>query len=169
MDLWNWTLKRTLTVVGSILGICALGCATIIQGTEEEVSVDSEPDGATVSVDGDKQGDTPQKFKLERGDSHTITINKEGYEKETYNISNDIAVEWVVVDVVFGLVPIVVDAVTGAWYKLEKTHIDVELKESSSASRGTEYELVIDGAKQVRGPIDPLSRVGPSPYRPAAN
>lgn len=166
MDLTNWSLKRVLAVVGGLLGICALGCATIIEGNKEEMSVASEPDGAIVSVNGDKKGKTPAKFTLPKDDSHTIKIEKDGYESETINVSNEIDVKWVVIDVVLGVVPIVVDAVTGAWYRLDQTDIAVELEETKSAG-GVPYELEIEGATQIAGPMDPLSRTGPVPHRPA--
>jgi len=167
MDPADWSLRRVLTVVGGLLGICALGCATIIEGSDTEMTVESEPDGAMVSVNGTKRGTTPAKFSLPKDESHTIKIEKEGFETKTITVSNDIAVQWVVVDIVVGTLPILVDAVTGAWYRLDQTDIAVELEETQSAGNGEDYVLDVEGATRIDGPMDSLTRTRPAPYRPA--
>ncbi len=107
------------------------GCATVFKGTSDKVYVSSEPSGAEVYVDGHQMGSTPIKLKLKSDDIHHITIKKEGFKTQTYTVTNHIGVEWVLLDILFDIIPVIVDAVTGAWYVLDEHKINVLLLESS--------------------------------------
>jgi len=114
--------------------VCALtlvlfsGCATIFKGASSEVFFYSEPAGAEVYVNGFRMGQTPVELKLESKKTYNIEFKKEGYETQTYVISNHVGVGWVVLDVIFGLIPVVVDAVTGSWYELDQSNVNAILK-----------------------------------------
>jgi len=66
------------------------GCATIIDGSKQEIFFSSEPAGATILVDGIEVGKTPTTFSLDRKKgasffgfaSVNIEIKKEGYHSE---------------------------------------------------------------------------------------
>ncbi len=103
------------------------GCAAIIKGTHEEVAFSSDPSGAEVYVNGRMMGSTPFALKLESKETYVIEFKKEGYETKTYTITNHLGAGWVVLDVIFGLVPVVVDAATGAWYELDQENINAVL------------------------------------------
>ena len=51
----------------------------------------------------------------------------EGYKSITRNVTNKVGAGWVILDVLGGLVPIIIDAVTGAWYDLSEKNVDVNL------------------------------------------
>lgn len=65
-------------------GVCILssGCASIIHGTTQELSLSSNPSGARVQADGNQMGETPTKVTLKRKTDHVLVFNKEGYEQE---------------------------------------------------------------------------------------
>jgi hypothetical protein len=44
------------------------------------------------------------------------------------DISNHVGAGWVVLDVICGVLPVVVDAVTGSWYSLDQTNINAVLE-----------------------------------------
>ena len=76
-------LRRSKAVLGVCLGgtlLVLLGCATIMQGTAQQVSISSVPTGATVTVDTTSYGVTPVTVRLSRKDRHTIKIHLDGYE-----------------------------------------------------------------------------------------
>jgi hypothetical protein len=104
------------------------GCATIFQGTSTEVDFSSDPSGAEVYVNGFPKGTTPIEPKLESKKTYNIEFRKEGFETRTYTITNHVQAGWVVLDVLFGLVPVVVDAATGSWYKLDEESVNAVLR-----------------------------------------
>ncbi|MGN0019222.1 MAG: PEGA domain-containing protein [Sphingobacterium hotanense] len=56
----NYTLRSLL--LGSVLFLTS--CATVFTGTKQNVMIKSNPEGATIEVDGFEQGVTPMPVKL---------------------------------------------------------------------------------------------------------
>jgi len=94
------------------------GCATIIDGPTEHVNVNSQPSGAKVFLNGRPIGNTPAAVVVSRWGIHRIRIEMPGYkalelplEKEFNGYAGD--------NIFIGGVWIVVDAVTGAIFRLD--------------------------------------------------
>ena len=54
-------------------------------------------------------------------------FRKQGYDDQTFRLSNEVGVLWIVLDVVTGLIPLIVDAATGNWLELSDESVDVVL------------------------------------------
>lgn len=103
-------------------------CATLFKGTSENVAFNSNPDRAVVWINGTKHGETPLAVKLKSKETYTIEFRKDGYKSRTYTINNKVGAGWVILDVLAGLVGVIVDAATGAWYSLDQKNIDAVLE-----------------------------------------
>lgn len=113
-----------------ILTVCIFGgCATLFKGSGSTVDFSSDPTGAQVYVNGVPRGTTPINLKLESKKTYTIEFKKDGFETKTYTITNHVGVGWIVLDVLFGLVPVIVDAATGAWYELDQDAVNAVLEQ----------------------------------------
>ncbi len=121
----------------ALLCIYLSSCATIFKGTKEEVSFRSAPQRAEVYVNRMLMGQTPLTLELETKQTYTIVFRMEGYKPKSVQINNKVGAGWVILDIVLGLVPVVIDAATGAWYTLDQKNIDAVLE------------------KQQKKPIDP--------------
>jgi len=119
------------TLVASLVLLLS-GCATLFKGPNERVSLSSDPKGAEVFVNDEYRGDTPLRLKLESRRSYRIEFRKEGYRPKVVNISNHIGAGWIILDVITGLVPVLIDAVTGSWYGLDQTHVNAYLERQQS-------------------------------------
>jgi hypothetical protein len=73
-------------------------------------------------------GTTPIRLKLESKRTYIIEFKKEGYETKVFTITNHVGVGWVILDVIGGLIPVVVDAITGAWYELDQDAVNAILE-----------------------------------------
>jgi hypothetical protein len=104
------------------------GCATIFKGTNAKVGFESAPPQAEVWVNGNLMGKTPLKLKLNVKEDYRIEFRKEGFQSEVVLIQNKVGAGWIVLDVLAGLVPVIIDAVTGAWYDLDQKNVNVVLK-----------------------------------------
>jgi hypothetical protein len=104
------------------------GCATIFKGSTDTVSFSSDPSGAKVYVNGQLMGTVPLQLELKSNQSYTIEFRKEGYENRTVILNNSVGAGWIILDVLFGLVPIIVDAATGNWYSLDQSHVNAALE-----------------------------------------
>jgi len=69
------------------LPLLASGCATIVTGHTQEVTVESYPPDATVAVDGRVQGKTPLTLRLERDEPGMMLVSKSGYTPTTVHLS----------------------------------------------------------------------------------
>jgi hypothetical protein len=72
-------------------------------------------------------GKTPLQLKLASKKEYAIEFRAEGYQPRVYNISNKVGAGWIVLDVLAGLIPVIIDAATGAWYKLDQDNINAVL------------------------------------------
>ena len=104
------------------------GCATIFKGSTDTVSYSSDPSGAKVYVNGQLMGTTPFQLEMKSNQTYTIEFRKEGYENRTVVLNNSVGAGWIVLDVLFGLIPIIVDAATGNWYSLDQSHVNAALE-----------------------------------------
>ncbi len=120
-------MKRSIAMVCLISFLFMTGCATLFKGNTERVNMQASPVQADVFVNGQFMGKTPLQLKLQSKKEYAIEFRAEGYQPRVYHISNKVGAGWVVLDVILGLVPVIVDAVTGAWCKLDQNNIDAVL------------------------------------------
>jgi hypothetical protein len=94
------------------------GCATVIQGPLQKVKFDSRPAGATLYVNGKKVGETPQLIVFSRFQKPQVRFELQGF--EPYELKMDNYAIWSAVEgnIMLGIAPIVVDAVTGSLYEM---------------------------------------------------
>jgi hypothetical protein len=105
-----------------------VSCAAIFKGNSSKVDMSSDPSGASIYVNGNLMGKTPIKLKLESNKVYNVEFKKEGYETRTYNITNHVGAGWIVLDILGGLFPIIIDAATGAWYDLDMDNVNAILE-----------------------------------------
>lgn len=123
----RWSL---LALAGGAAVVVAAGCATIIHGSRQDVSVASTPTGAHVVVDGAQVGETPYVARLSRKERHTVRVELDGYHPYEVAIRRSTS-GWVWGNIVFGgLIGLAVDAITGGIYKLEPAEIEAVLNQT---------------------------------------
>ena len=131
------TLGRGPWVTLMVLMISGLtsACASIMQGTTQQVSLASSPTGASITVNGRPLGVTPAAIDLKRKDNHTVRIELSGYQPYEIALTRSVS-GWVWGNIVFGGLPgLAIDAITGGLYKLSPEQITAT--------------LVADGAPEV--------------------
>jgi len=104
------------------------GCASLFKGISNRVSFNSDPKGAKVYVNGKYMGDTLIALKLRSKHNHNIEFRKEGYKTKEFIITNHIGAGWIILDVIGGGIPVIIDALTGAWYELDQKNVNFILK-----------------------------------------
>jgi len=128
-------MKKAISIIVIISFLYLLSsCATLFKGTSEDVNFSSDPQRAEVWVNGVKMGETPMALKLECKKTYTIEFKKEGFETVTKTITNHVGLGWILLDIWLFYVPLIVDAVTGAWYYLDQKNVDAILKKQQPVS-----------------------------------
>jgi len=111
-----------------IAGAVLAGCATLFKGSNEKVSLASDPSQAKVYVNGEYMGETPVQLPLQSKHTYSIEFRKDGYQSKTVLLNDHVGAGWIVLDVIGGLVPVIIDAATGDWYYLDQTHVNAALE-----------------------------------------
>lgn len=111
------TTSPIYTILPALILLSALfaGCATIFNGTRQEISVTSEPPGASVFVNNVSFGQTPTVIDLKCDQRYSILLELHGF--KPYELTFDRKLN----TLLFVNVPVVgwvVDALSGAMYKL---------------------------------------------------
>jgi len=122
-------MKKLLPV---LLALQLTGCATILKGTSQTVSINSNIDGAEVIVNGKPVGQTPFTGKIERKSASTVTVRKQGYTAKTITLSTETeAVFWG--NIIFGgFLGSTTDMTSGAMYYYAPATFEVDLNPSST-------------------------------------
>ena len=115
-----------------ILFLCIstfFGCATLFAPITSPLSLNSEPNQSDVYVNGYKMGSTPLKLELKADKSYTIEFRKKGYESVIRVINTKIGSGYILLDILGGIIPLIIDASTGAWNKLDQDAVNAVLIE----------------------------------------
>lgn len=120
-------MKKQIFVIFVVVLLLA-SCATLFKGNKSKLDVSSEPSGASVYVNGVIHGETPMRLFLESKGTYSIEFRKDGYKPKVFNVTNHVGAGWIVLDVLSGLVPVIIDAATGSWYELDQKYINILLE-----------------------------------------
>jgi hypothetical protein len=113
------------------------GCGLIFGGTTQVIRATSSPDGAMVTAAaGGQDYRTPASLSLERKNNYTFTFSAPGYNSQKFDVKRSIRGGVVVLDVLCGLVGVVIDAATGAWYRLSPEVVTVALTKTDTKVPG---------------------------------
>lgn len=85
------------------------GCATLFSGNTTTVAVSASP-GAPVTVDGAPAGTSPTTIVVDNHKSHVVVVGN-----QSCQIAANVGGGWVILDILAGFVPVIIDAVTGDW------------------------------------------------------
>lgn len=124
-------IPRIVTVlVCCVLIVSLIGCATIVKGNTQLVTVNSEPSGAKVKIDGLK-GTTPYTATLSRGNDYVVEVSKDGYETEQRQVTHHFGALSIFGNLPWLLIGVIVDFASGSAYNLNPTNVNVELEKES--------------------------------------
>ncbi|MBU1809071.1 MAG: PEGA domain-containing protein [Candidatus Omnitrophica bacterium] len=120
--------KLIACVLIALFSFSISGCATIITGTTQKVTITSSPEGAKLDVDGQSTFSTPATVTLERKRDHILVFSKEGYQQQTVTLLHVISGAVCGNILLGGLIGWGVDACTGAQYKLVPEIVNVQMQ-----------------------------------------
>ena len=122
--------NKLLIKIFLVLLLFLVGCATIMQGTKQQIGISSNPSGAKVIIDGKTFGNTPLTAELSRKDNHIVKIELDGFLPYETTLTRKVS-GWVAGNIIFGgLIGLAIDAISGGMYKLTPDQIQAELKKS---------------------------------------
>lgn len=119
-----------------LLILLLVGCAYIIDKDVQDIGINSAPTGAKVVITTTGgvimfEGTTPASANLKKKYEYIVTVSMEGYQDKTMRL--DQAINPIVIgNLLCGGIPgLIVDAMTGAMYKLEPEQLVFTLQTAS--------------------------------------
>ncbi|AZB07817.1 PEGA domain-containing protein [Chryseobacterium sp. G0162] len=123
-------MKNNLSIV-LLLGIAlsTTSCATIFTGTNDKISFNSTPEGATVFHKGIEKCVTPCTTKIPRSLSkQMVTFEKEGFNNQEVKLDKNFNAVTLLNILFGGAIGVGIDAATGSLTKYSTKKYDVELE-----------------------------------------
>jgi hypothetical protein len=141
------------------------GCAAVLGSKTAVVPAVSEPPGADVYLNGARIGTTPITVRLLHKKSHTLIFRKAGYQDASCTLVSRTDGGWVILDVLSGLIPILIDAATGDWSQISDKNCSVTLPAigaqpglASAALAPEASSISRNGAARAEQSSDPPAR-----------
>lgn len=125
--------KKLLTTLTTCL--LATSCASIFKGSEQEITIDSNVQGAELSLNGEKIGTTPFQGKIKRSSDAHLTVSKPGYESKEIILDTSIEPVFLGNIISGGVFGSSTDYGTGAMYQYSPGNVVVDLKEISGQGK----------------------------------
>ena len=147
-------LVRTTTVVCLVAVLPFVsGCGLVFGGSRQSIRTTSSPDNATVSLTpATVEYKTPSTLSLERKQATVLTFSMDGYTSQKVELQRSMRVGIVIADVVLtGLIGVVIDAATGAWYRLSPETATVSLTKVADVSGPATITVTLMGDPQSNG------------------
>lgn len=156
MKFENLSRKSALVVTSFILiaGLAA-GCATVMTGTTQLMTINSNIDGATLYMDGQEIGTTPFTGTVPKN-KETLRVEKDGYRSETVALSKTLVPNFWGNIIIGGTLGSITDFATGAAYSYAPATYQVELRAEEQSSLDYQQQLVVRKFAMVY--IDEIAR-----------
>lgn len=119
--------RPTNHILVSLSALTLAGCGALFNGGPANVTMQSNPAGAEVWIDGTNRGVTPVTLEMAKNRDHTVTFRRAGYQDTSVEIRRKLSGTYLVLDILGGLLPVIVDAATGSWYVLDTSNVNVNL------------------------------------------
>lgn len=137
-------MRIILPVLTLGLALLLSGCGTLLSGTDDGVTIESDP-SADAQIDGRATYLTPTNIDLDRDDRHIVRFQKEGYKEHAVPLEKGLNWGGLAANLIaaglfevaseskgtgiIGLLGIPIDFLTGAAYRVSPDDIDVELEQ----------------------------------------
>lgn len=115
-----------LALAAGIILVCGVGCALIVDGTKQTVTINTFPPGAQVDVNG-KREVSPATFELKRNTVYNVKITKDGYRTENI-VTNRKLNPWIIGNILY-IPAVIIDFIDGAAWEIKPGDLAITLTE----------------------------------------
>lgn len=120
-------------IFGITLSVFLVSCASIVKGTKQTITINSNVDGATVYLDGIMVGTTPFVGDIKKNKA-ALTIQKEGYKTYTLSLSKSLEPMFFGNIITGGTLGSITDFATGAAYTYSPSSYQIEMYKDGESS-----------------------------------
>jgi hypothetical protein len=132
--------RRNSVLLAFVLVVVA-GCGVLFNSGPATVMLTSNPNEAEVWIDGARRGTTPLSVSLPKNYNYQVVFRKAGHDEVTLPINRRVSAGIVILDVLGGLIPVIIDAATGSWYVLSESSLHATLSQGMASGQLTPWQL----------------------------
>lgn len=107
-----------------------IGCATLINKTEQNIAINSTPNDAIVQINGNGVGKTPWTGLVDRKNLMRVIVKKEGYYPQIINMEGHLS-NWFwgnIISIGWGLLGSSTDTISGGAYEYSRSSYHITLE-----------------------------------------
>lgn len=168
------TLSKQMTMPSANISlICSIvmlsGCASIVNGRSEEISINTRPSEADCVIGGVIYR-APTKASLKRNQDYEVKCTKDGYSPVSTRINSKTS-GWVWGNIAFGgLIGLAIDYGTGAAYKLRPNELNLALAPlpGPHVSAGSPANIAAAATRSIVSTISDIDELPMTPAPPNA-
>jgi hypothetical protein len=134
-------MMKQLAALGLVTAI-VVGCATIASGTSQNITVNSNVDGARVYLDNEQVGVTPFTGSVSKG-KDALRVEADGYRSEIVSLSKSLDPLFWGNIILGGTLGSATDFVSGAAYQYAPATYQVELRAPAQSDADFQRQLVV--------------------------
>lgn len=143
-------MKKIIVLLSSLYLFS--NCATILDGSRTRVRVYGSPNDAEVYYNGAFQGKGKQTIAVQKSavknGTAKIEVKREGYEPTTMTLNKKTQSGYIVLDILFGVVPLFFDIATGNLTAVRPGEVEYKLqKKAFQAKDVNQYSVSLIGKK----------------------
>ena len=148
-------MKRVVLSALAIAAIVSAGCATIVKGKRQTITINSNVEGAEVFLDSVRLGTTPF-VGLAPKNKEMLRVSKAGYQTANIALSKTLEPMFWGNIIIGGTLGSITDFATGAAYTYAPASYQVELRAASQSDADFEAQVKLRGFAMIF--IDEISR-----------
>jgi len=141
-------MKKSATQLVSVIlaAIVTCGCASIVSTSNQNITISSDPDGATIKIDGMPMGKTPATVPVKRSSANkTIVMEKDGYESQQITAASGTN-PWFFGNIISGgLYGSTTDAISGAAYEYSpgQFYAVLKAKDGTAPAKSSQIKMYV--------------------------
>ena len=130
-------MKRPALALALAAAVGTSGCGLIFTSSSTPVTLETDPPGANVYIDGQPYGQTPLTVEVSNRRDHIVTFQIGQGAPTACNLTASTGAGWVLLDIMGALIPIIIDAVSDGWTTLDQTRCYARIQTGQGAGTAT--------------------------------
>ena len=154
------------SLLASTAGLCLLmvsGCATMLKGTTDQITVISDPPGAQVTSNSSPVGVTPVSFTVPSKEDLNLQVSKPGYQAATMQNEANFRWGYEIWAFLAYIIPGIVDCADGAAWGHDNLVMTTHLEPVAAAAAPPAAAIAPVAAANVEAPAAPVAQASAPP------
>jgi hypothetical protein len=126
-------MTRPALALALAAAVGTTGCGLIFTSSSTPVTLETDPPGANITIDGQPIGKTPLTVEVSNRRDHIVTFQLGQGAPTACHLTASTGAGWVLLDIMGALIPVIIDAVSDGWTTLDQTRCHARIQTGEGA------------------------------------